>query len=71
VDGVDGARASPENIIGCCSAFAAIYGNAGKNCGETDFINAKGACWLTRSSGWTCYFTGASNTPRLDVPPPK
>lgn len=53
------------------NADAAISGNAGKNCTETDIPQASGACWVTKSAGWKCNFNGAGTATRNRVPPLK
>lgn len=53
------------------NADAAISGNAGKNCTETDIPAASGACWVTKSAGWKCNFNGAGTATRHRVPPLK
>jgi hypothetical protein len=50
---------------------AALSGNADRNCRETDVVNAKGGCWVTRTAGWKCNMTGASGETRQKTLPPK
>lgn len=50
----------------------AMGGNPDRNCSETDYTEAQGACWQNPSAEWQCSLGGLNWGPtRSDMPPPR